>query len=248
MAKVILITGGSRGIGAATAKLAARSGYRVAVNYVAHKRRAEEVVDQVRAAGGDAIKLQADVSDEQQVMEMFNQLDEHFGTIDALVNNAGVLAPLSPVVNIDSQRIRRIFDVNVVGSFICAREAIRRMSTDHNGQGGSIINLTSGAARLGAANDYVDYAASKAAIDTFTIGLAKEVATQGIRVNAVRAGFIKTEMHLSVGGSERFESLKHTIAMQRVGLPEEIAEAILWLLSDRSSYCTGTILDVTGGR
>ena len=248
MAKVILITGGSRGIGAATAKLAAQNGYRVAVNYVAHKRRAEEVVDQVRSAGGDAITLQADVSDEQQVMQMFSQLDEHFGTIDALVNNAGVLAPLSPVVNIDSQRIRRIFDVNVVGSFICAREAIRRMSTDHNGQGGSIINLTSGAARLGAANDYVDYAASKAAIDTFTVGLAKEVATQGIRVNAVRAGFIKTEMHQSVGGRERFECLKHTIAMQRVGLPEEIAEAILWLLSDRSSYCTGTILDVTGGR
>ncbi len=248
MAKVILITGGSRGIGAATANLAAQNGYRVAVNYVAHKHRAEEVVDQVRSAGGDAIALRADVSDEQQVMEMFNQLDEHFGTIDALVNNAGVLAPLSPVVNIDSQRIRRIFDVNVVGSFICAREAIRRMSTDHNGQGGSIINLTSGAARLGAANDYVDYAASKAAIDTFTIGLAKEVATQGIRVNAVRAGFIKTEMHQSVGGSERIESLKHTIAMQRAGLPEEIAEAILWLLSDSSSYCTGTILDVTGGR
>lgn len=248
MAKVILITGGSRGIGAATAKLAAQNGYRVAVNYVAHKRRAEEVVDQIRSAGGDAVTLQADVSDEKQVVQMFSQLDEHFGTIDALINNAGVLAPLSPVMNIDAQRIKRIFDVNVTGSFICAREAIQRMSTDHNGQGGSIINLTSGAARLGAANDYVDYAASKAAIDTFTIGLAKEVATQGIRVNAVRAGFIKTEMHQSVGGSERFEKLKHTIAMQRVGLPEEIAEAILWLLSDRSSYCTGTILDVTGGR
>ncbi len=248
MEKVILITGGSRGIGAATAILAAENGYRVAVNYAAGKDRAEEVVASIRASGGEAVAVQADIADENQVVRMFNELDLRLGAINALVNNAGILAPLMRVENMNAQRIRRIFDVNVVGSFICARQAIRRMSTDHGGQGGSIINLTSGAARLGAANDYVDYAASKAAIDTFTIGLAKEVAEQGIRVNAVRAGFIKTEMHESVGGNRRFEQLRHTIPMGRVGLPEEIAEAILWLLSDRSSYCTGTILDATGGR
>ncbi len=248
MSKVLLVTGGSRGIGAATALMATQRGYSVAVNYAERRDRADETVAKIQSVGGTAVALQADISDEAQVALMFEQLDQCLGSINALVNNAGILAPLMRVQDIDADRIRRIFDVNVVGSFICAREAIRRMSTDNGGDGGSIINLTSGAARLGAANDYVDYAASKAAIDTFTIGLAKEVASQGIRVNAVRAGFIKTEMHESVGGSQRFAQVKDTIALKRIGLPGEVAEAILWLLSDKSSYCTGTILDATGGR
>lgn len=248
MEKAALITGGSRGIGAATAVLAAQRGYRVAVNYRERGDRAKRVVDQIQAEGGTAVAIRADVSSESEVADLFSEIDERLGTISALVNNAGILAPLARVQDIDAQRIRHLFDVNVVGSFICAKAAISRMSTEYGGTGGSIVNLTSGAARLGAANDYVDYAASKAAIDTFTIGLAKEVANQGIRVNAVRAGFIKTDMHDSVGGSKRFAQLRHTIPMERVGLPEEIAESICWLLSDRSSYCTGTILDVTGGR
>ena len=248
MQKVVLITGGSRGIGAATAVLLAQHGYRVAVNYREREGHAERVVNKINSDGGAAIAVQADVSNESEVAEMFNQLDDRLGTISALVNNAGILAPLARVQDIDAHRIRKLFDVNVVGSFVCAREAILRMSTENGGTGGTIINLTSGAARLGAANDYVDYAASKAAIDTFTIGLAKEVASQGIRVNAVRAGFIKTDMHDSVGGSKRFAQVKNTIPMERVGMPEEIAESIYWLLSDKSSYCTGTILDATGGR
>ena len=248
MQKVVLITGGSRGIGAATAVLLAQHGYRVAVNYREKEGHAKRVVNKINSDGGAAIAIQADVSNESEVAEMFNQLDDRLGTISALVNNAGILAPLARVQDIDAHRIRKLFDINVVGSFVCAREAILRMSTENGGTGGTIINLTSGAARLGAANDYVDYAASKAAIDTFTIGLAKEVANQGIRVNAVRAGFIKTDMHDSVGGSKRFAQVKNTIPMERVGMPEEIAESIYWLLSDKSSYCTGTILDATGGR
>ena len=246
--KVLLVTGASRGIGAATAHLAAREGYSVAVNYRERRDAAEEVVNRICADGGEAVAIQADVSIDSDIVHMFEEVDGRLGTISALVNNAGILAPLARVAEYDAERIRRIFDVNVTGAFLCAREAVRRMSTSSGGAGGSIINITSGAARLGAANDYVDYAASKAAIDTFTIGLAKEVASDGIRVNAVRAGFIKTQMHESVGGAERFEQLKHTIAMVRVGLPDEVAEAIVWLLSDKASYCTGTILDVTGGR
>ena len=246
--QVILVTGGSRGIGAATAILAARHGYAVAVNYQEREVDAQRVVNQIQNLGGQAVSLKCDVSQEAQVVDMFEKLDADVGRITALVNSAGILAPLTRVENFDADRIRRIFDVNVVGSFICAREAVRRMSARHGGSGGSIINITSGAARLGAANDYVDYAASKAAIDTFTIGLAKEVADDGIRVNAVRAGFIDTDMHESVGGPKRFEQLKHTIPLARVGNPEEVAEGIMWLLSDKASYCTGTILDVTGGR
>ncbi len=246
--RVLLITGGSRGIGAATAVLAAKHGYRVGVNYCENKDAALRIVSDIEQSGGMAVALKCDISEENQVVEMFDQLDETLGQVTALVNSAGILAPLTRVENVDAERIRRIFDVNVVGSFICAREAIKRMLKENGGMGGSIVNITSGAARLGAANDYVDYAASKAAIDTFTIGLAKEVAEQGIRVNAVRAGFIDTDMHKSVGGPKRFEQLKHTIPMARVGQPEEIAESIIWLLSDKASYCTGTILDVTGGR
>ncbi len=248
MQSVLLVTGASRGIGAATAILAATKGYKVAVNYAKRKDRADQVVSAIRSAGGSAIAIQADVSAEDQVAAMFNQIDRELGKVTALVNNAGILAPLARVQDVDGERTRRLFDVNVTGSFNCAREAIRRMSAEYGGTGGAIVNLTSGAARIGGANEYVDYAASKGAIDTFTIGLAKEVASQGIRVNAVRAGFVKTEMHDSVGGSQRFEQVKHTIALNRVGLPEEIAAATLWLLSDEASYCTGTILDVTGGR
>ena len=248
MNQVLLITGASRGIGAATAIAAAQIGYHVAVNYAYHKQRAARVVAKIHENGGVAAAFKSDVSDEEQVAAMCSNIDAKLGKISALVNNAGILAPLSRVQDTDAERTRRLLEVNVVGSFNCAREAIHRMSTEHGGTGGSIINLSSGAARIGGANEYVDYAASKAAIDTFTIGLAKEVADQGIRVNAVRAGFINTEMHNSVGGSQRFEQVKHTIALKRVGQPEEIAQAILWLLSDQSSYCTGTILDVTGGR
>ena len=248
MEKTVLITGGSRGIGAATALLAAQNGYRVVVNFRERKDRAEQIVAQIQAMGGEAIALQADVSQEDQVVHMFEQIDSRFGTISALVNNAGIIAPLSRVEDYDVDRIKRIFEVNVVGAILCAREAIRRMSVSRGGSGGSIINNTSGAARLGSPNDYVDYAASKGAIDTFTIGLAKEVASENIRVNAVRVGFTNTEMNYGEGHSERFERMINTIAMRRMGLPEEIAEAILWLLSDKSSYCTGTILDVTGGR
>ncbi len=246
--KVVLITGGSRGIGAATAVLAARHDYTVAINYVEREDSAQQVVSHIEKSGGKALALKCDVSQEERVVDMFRKLDESVGPIRALVNSAGVLAPLNRVEHLDASRIRRIFDVNVVGSFLCAREAVRRMSTNHGGNGGSIINISSGAARLGAANDYVDYAASKAAIDTLTIGLAKEVAGENIRVNAVRPGFIETDMHESVGGPKRFEQIKHTIPLTRVGSPEEVAEGIIWLLSEKASYCTGTILDVTGGR
>ena len=245
---VILITGGSRGIGAATAVLAAKLGYSVALNYRENENSAINVVNQIESLGGSVIALRCDISNDEQVVDMFNQIDNSIGRLTALVNCAGILAPLSRVENIDAERIRKIFDVNVVGNFICAREAVRRMSTKHGGNGGSIVNISSGAARLGAPNDYVDYASSKAAIDTFTIGLAKEVAGENIRVNAVRAGFIDTDMHQSVGGSNRFEQLRHTIPLDRIGKPEEVAEGIMWLISDKASYCTGTILDVTGGR
>ena len=248
MTKTLLVTGGSRGIGAAISILAARKGYDVAVNYFQNKNSASGVVSRIQDIGGKAIAVQADIADENQVVQMFEQTDRELGQLAALVNNAGILAPLSRVENYDVERIRRIFDVNVIGAFLCAQQAIFRMSAQHGGQGGSIINISSGAARLGAANDYIDYAASKGAIDTFTIGLAKELAPDRIRVNAVRAGFIDTDMHQSVGGDERFEALRHTIVMQRRGRPEEIAQAVLWLLSDQASYCTGTILDVTGGR
>lgn len=248
MSKILLVTGGSRGIGAATAILAAQQGYNVTVNYCENRDSAMNVVDQIQQLGRQAVAIQADVSKEDQVVRMFEQTDTELGRLSVLVNNAGILAPLSRVENFDVNRIQRIFEVNVIGTFLCAREAIPRMSTQNGGKGGSIINITSGAARLGAANEYVDYAASKGAIDTFTIGLAKELARDQIRVNAVRAGFINTEMHDSVGGSARFSQLKHTIAMERVGQPREIAQAILWLVSNQASYCTGTILDVTGGR
>lgn len=246
--QVLLITGGGRGIGAATALLAARRGYAVAVNYASNSLAADEVVRRIRADGGTAIAVQADVGDEAQVLAMFRKLDARFGRLDALVNNAGVVDRQARVDEMSVARLERMFRINVIGSFVCAREAVRRMSTRHGGQGGAIVNVSSGASRLGSAGQYVDYAASKGAIDTFTVGLAREVADEGIRVNAVRPGLIETEIHASGGMPERAAALAPTVPMKRTGTPEEIAGAILWLLSAEASYTTMALLDVTGGR
>ena len=248
MSKVVLITGASRGIGAATALLAAQQGYAVAVNYSANSLAADEVVRQIRAAGGQAIAVQANVASEAQVLAMFQKIDAKFGRLTALVNNAGVVDGTSRVDGLSLARLQRMFEVNVFGSFICAREAIQRMSTRYGGGGGCIVNLSSAAARLGAPGQYVDYASAKGAIDTFTIGLAKEVAAEGIRVNAVRPGLIDTDIHASGGLPNRVHDLAPQVPMQRPGTAEEVAEAIVWLMSGRSSYCTGALLDVAGGR
>lgn len=246
--KVVLITGGSRGIGAAIAELAAASGYRVCITFRQARHAADEVLDRIRKQGGEAHAYQCDVADERDIVATFEAIDRDCGRLDALVNNAGVLELQSRVEHMQADRLNRIFATNVTGSFICAREAIRRMSTREGGHGGAIVNLSSIAARLGAPNEYVDYAASKAAIDTFTIGLAKEVAGEGIRVNAVRPGVIRTEIHASGGEPNRVERVKDSVPMLRGGEPEEVARAVLWLLSDEASYVTGSLLDVTGGR
>ncbi|MET4578019.1 SDR family oxidoreductase [Ottowia thiooxydans] len=248
MEKVLLITGASRGIGAATAKMAAHEGWTVAVNYAANSLAADEVVRSIRAAGGHAIAVRADVADEAQVMAMFQHIDAKLGPLKGLVNNAGVVDVSQPVSEQTVQRWRRMFEVNVIGSMLCAREAVRRMSTQYGGAGGSIVNVSSAAARLGSPNEYVDYAASKAAIDTFTIGLAKETAGGGIRVNAVRPGLIDTEIHASGGKPNRVEDLKHQIPMKRGGTAEEVAQTIVWLLSDAASYTTMSLIDVSGAR
>ena len=248
MNKVLLVTGGSRGIGAATALLAAQQGYAVAVNYTAHAEAAEGVVRQIRAGGGSAIALQADVAQEDQVLAMFAALDAQFGRLTALVNNAGVVDVAARVDEMSVARLKRIFDINVIGSFLCAREAVRRMSTKHGGSGGAIVNVSSAAARLGSPAQYVDYAASKGAIDSFTIGLAKEVAAEGIRVNAVRPGLIETEIHASGGLPDRVRELMHQVPMQRGGSAEEVAQAIVWLLSEAASYTTMSLLEVSGAR
>lgn len=248
MEQVALITGASRGIGAATALLAARQGYAVAVNYTANAQAAQQVVDQITQAGGRAIALQADVAQEDQVLAMFHTIDAQLGRLSALVNNAGVVDISQRVDEMSMQRLRRMFDINVLGSFLCAREAVRRMSTRHGGQGGAIVNVSSAASRLGSPGQYVDYAAAKGAIDVFTMGLAKEVAAEGIRVNAVRPGLIETEIHASGGLPDRVRDLSHLVPMQRGGTADEVAQAIVWLLSDGASYTTMSLIDVSGGR
>lgn len=248
MNKVLLVTGGGRGIGAATALLVAKQGWAVAVNYTANSLAADEVVRQIRAAGGQAISVKADVADETQVLRMFEHIDAKLGRLTGLVNNAGVVDVAARVDEMSVARWKRMFDVNVIGSLICAREAVRRMSTKHGGEGGSIVNVSSAAARLGSPNQYVDYAAAKGAIDAFTIGLSKEVAAEGIRVNAVRPGLIDTEIHASGGLPNRVKDLQHLVPAQRGGTAEEVAQAIVWLLSDAASYTTMSFLDVSGGR
>ena len=248
MEKIALVTGGSRGIGAATALAAARKGYAVAVNYTANAQAADAVVMQIRAAGGTAIAVQADVAHEEQVLAMFAAVDAQLGRLTALVNNAGVVDVTARLDQMDTARLRRMFDINVIGAMVCAREAVRRMSTRHGGRGGAIVNVSSAAARLGAPGQYLDYAAAKGAIDTFTLGLAKEVAAEGIRVNAVRPGLIETEIHASGGLPNRVNDLAHQVPMQRGGTAQEVADAIVWLLSDEASYTTMSLLDVSGGR
>jgi NAD(P)-dependent dehydrogenase (short-subunit alcohol dehydrogenase family) len=246
--QVVLVTGGSRGIGAATALLAAERGYAVCITYKSNREAADAVVGEIVRKGGKAVALAGDVGVEADVMRVFAQMDSALGRITALVNNAGILERQMRVDEISVDRLYRVLTTNVIGSFICAREAVRRMSTRHGGNGGAIVNLSSAAARLGGPNEYVDYAASKGAIDTFTIGLAKEVAAEGIRVNAVRPGVIYTDIHASGGEPNRVERVKGAVPMQRGGHAHEVARAILWLLSDEASYSTGTIVDVSGGR
>jgi NAD(P)-dependent dehydrogenase (short-subunit alcohol dehydrogenase family) len=247
-AGVMIVTGGGRGIGAATARLAAKKGYAVCVNYLLDRTAAESVVHEIRSAEGRAIAVAGDVASEKDVLNLFQESDRSLGQLTALVNNAGIVERQSRVEAMDAARLQRMFATNVIGPFLCAREAIKRMSTKHGGKGGAIVNLSSGAARLGSPGEYVDYAASKGAIDTMTIGLAKELAADGIRVNCVRPGFVHTDIHAAGGEPDRIERLRDSIPMKRGGKPEEVARAILWLLSDEASYSTGAILDVTGGR
>jgi NAD(P)-dependent dehydrogenase (short-subunit alcohol dehydrogenase family) len=242
--KVALVTGGSRGIGAATCIQLAAEGYTVIVNYAQSQTAANAVVAAITTAGGSAFALQADVADEAQVLTMFAQIDTRYRRLDALVNNAGVVDVGSRVEAMSVSRLKRMFETNIIGSFVCAREAIKRMK----GSGGAIVNLSSAAARLGGSGQYVDYAASKGAIDTFTIGLAKEVAAEGIRVNGVRPGIIDTEIHASGGSPNRVAQMAPLVPMQRGGSADEVASAIVWLLSDAASYVTGAFIDVTGGR
>jgi NAD(P)-dependent dehydrogenase (short-subunit alcohol dehydrogenase family) len=248
MRKVLLVTGGSRGIGAATCILAAQKGWAVAVNYTANSKAANDVVAQIKKAGGEAMSVQADVANEEQVLAMFENVRNTLGPIQGLVNNAGVVDVSARLDQMSMARWRRMFDINVLGSMLCAREAIRQMSTLHGGKGGSIVNLSSAAARLGAPGQYLDYAAAKGAIDSFTLGLSKEVAAEGIRVNAIRPGLIDTEIHASGGLPNRVKDLEHLVPAKRGGTAMEVAQAIVWLLSDEASYTTMSLLDVSGGR
>jgi short-subunit dehydrogenase len=248
MKPVLLVTGASRGIGAATAVLAAQRGWRVVVNYSSNRAAADDVARQIQQAGSEALVVQADVSDEAQIMAMFQRIDSHWGRLDGLVNNAGVVDVQSRVDDMTLSRLERMFRLNVIGSFLCAREAVRRMSTRHGHGGGVIVNLSSAASRLGGAGQYVDYAASKGAIDSMTKGLALEVAAEGIRVNQVSPGIIDTEIHASGGFPGRAQAVGPNLPMKRAGTAQEVAQAILWLLSAESSYTSGSNVDVTGCR
>lgn len=245
---IALVTGGSRGIGRATAILLAQSGYKVVVNYLRNKMAADEVVSIIRAAGGDALAIKADIADELQVLAMFAEIDSAYGPVTALVNNAGILFPQSTIESLTAERINRVMATNVTGYFLCSREAVKRMAYRHGGEGGAIVNVSSAAARLGSPGEYVDYAASKGAVDTLTTGLSVEVAAQGIRVNGVRPGFIYTEMHAAGGEAYRVERVKSSLPMKRGGQPEEVAQAIVWLLSNNASYVTGSFIDLAGGK
>jgi len=246
--KAAVVTGGGRGIGAATARLAARRGYAVCVNYLTDGDTAQQVADAIVQAGGRAIAVAADVASEPDVVRLFATVDATLGPITALVNNAGILERQMRVEDMDAARWQRVLATNVVGTFLCAREAVRRMSTKRGGAGGAIVNVSSGAARAGSPGVYVDYAASKGAVETFTTGLAREVASEGIRVNAVRPGFIHTDIHAASGEPDRVARMAPSVPMQRGGQPDEVAAAILWLLSDEASYVTGTFVDVAGGK
>jgi NAD(P)-dependent dehydrogenase (short-subunit alcohol dehydrogenase family) len=248
MSKTILITGASEGIGAATAIAASKQGYTVCLNYRNNKEGAEEVKNKILSLRGQAYIFKADVSIEDQVAKMFRDIDQQVGTITSLVNNAGIIESQMQFVNMPLARIKKIFDINVLGTMICTQEAIKRMSTKTNGQGGSIVNVSSMSAKLGSPHEYIDYAASKGAVDTFTIGLAKEIAIENIRVNGIRPGIIDTAIHAKGGEAGRPERLQSHIPLQRPGTAEEVANAIMWLLSDEASYVTGTIIDVSGGR
>ncbi|MDX8495699.1 SDR family oxidoreductase [Mesorhizobium sp. VK22B] len=246
--KTLLVTGGSRGIGAAICRQAVQAGYRVAVNYVSNRLAADALVAELEAAGGEAFAIKGDVGSETEVMAMFGAVDKAFGRLDAFVNNAGIVDVKARVDEMSAERVERMIRINVVGSFLCAREAVKRMSTRHGGKGGAIVNLSSAAARLGSPGEYVDYAASKGAIDTLTIGLAREVVLEGIRVNAVSPGIIETEIHASGGQPDRVARMQDMLPMKRAGTADEVASAVLYLLSDAASYITGAILNVSGGR
>jgi NAD(P)-dependent dehydrogenase (short-subunit alcohol dehydrogenase family) len=248
MEKSIIVTGGSRGIGRAIALGAAKEGYQVCVNYVRGAEEAGEVISLIQSAGGRAIAVQADMTKEADILRMFETVDRELAPLGALVNNAGIVDKASKVEDMSLERLERMFTTNITGPFLCAREAVKRLSTAHAGKGGVIVNISSVAAKLGAPNEYVDYAASKGAIDVMTIGLAKEVAAEGIRVNAVRPGVIYTDIHASGGEPGRVDRVKNMVPMQRGGEAEEIADTVLWLLSDKSSYVTGSLIDVSGGR
>ena len=245
---VMIVTGGGRGIGAATARLAASRGYAVCVNYLSNGAAAKALQDEITGAGGRAIAVAADVAKEADVIRLFDTARDHLGALAALVNNAGILERQARLDEMEAARFERVFATNVTGAILCAREAVRRMSTRHGGKGGGIVNVGSMASKLGAPGEYVDYAASKGAIDSLTIGLAKEVAEEGIRVNAVRPGLIYTDIHASGGEAGRVDRIKGAVPMKRGGQPEEVARAVLWLLSDESSYTTGAFIDVSGGR
>lgn len=246
--RVVLITGGSRGIGSQTAILAAEKGWHVVISYRSEDDKAQEVIKQIEALGQKGLAIKSDVASEVEVIALFERIDSEFGRLDALVNNAGILETACTVVEMSVARLQRVFNVNIVGSFMCAQQAIKRMAVSSGGKGGSIVNLSSAAARLGSANEFVDYAASKGAIDTFTLGLSKEIAGDGIRVNAVRPGLIVTDIHADSGDASRPERLKHGVPMQRSGSAREVATSIVWLISEEASYVNGALLDVTGGR